>query len=127
MNASRRRHMENGTFMWVQNRDDEKTSSQINLYLSIRPISVSPAAPFISLLTLIKLGSGDHRHLVTLQVATQKNTSSPLFPICYYLLLEITTSKLQSVRHKHTLFCWETCFTGTCNPPQKRNQVTLKC
>lgn len=77
-------------------------------------------APLISLLTQIKMGSGDHRYLATLQVTTLTNiSSSPLFPICY-LLLEITPSKLQSVCHKHTLFCWEICLTGTANPPQKK-------
>lgn len=46
---------------------------------------------------------------------------SPLFPICSYLLLEITPPELQSVCHKHTLFCWESCFTETSpNPPQKK-------
>lgn len=86
MNASRQRHMENGTFMWVQDRDHEKTPSLINLYLSIHPTSVSSSAPLISLPIQIKMGSGDHRYLVILQVETLKNISS----LPHYFLFVVT-------------------------------------
>lgn len=76
MNASRQRHMEDGTLMWVRDRDHGKTPSQIKLYFSTNPISVSPSAALISFLTQIKPGFGDRKYLVTLQGATLKTMPS---------------------------------------------------
>lgn len=49
-----------------------------------------------------------------------------LFPAISYLLSTSAGNRSPRITkcesHKHTLFCWESCFTGALpNPPQKKN------
>lgn len=119
------RNMENGTLMWAQDRDHAKKplTNTYKYFAFLCVLSLSPA-PLTSLLPQIQ-GPVDCRHSATLQVAAliEKHL---LFPAISYLLLtsagnhspEVT----KCVSHQHTLFCWESCFTGTPpNPPQKKN------
>lgn len=123
MQALRQKPVENGTLMWVQDRDHAKKPSQINT--NMLPFYMShpclPPGPLISLLPQSKLGPVDCKDSVTLQVAAlieKRISSSLLFHICYYPLLEITPAKLQSACHANTR-----CSAGRAalpNPPQKK-------
>lgn len=119
------------TYVSAGQRSCEKALTNKYKYVAFLHIMSLSPAPLISLLPQIK-GPVDCRHLVTLHIAAliEKHISSSLlFPICYYPLLEITPPKLQNACHTNTHRSAGRAASQELSliHLRKNQQVSLKC